>query len=699
MKLSKIYTALFLGVPTMSFATEKTIELDAIYVNAVRDLSLYAESSQNVTHISYDQLRSKQITSVADAVKNLPNVDVQGGRSIAQTPNIRGLSGNRVVQIVDGIRQNFDLAHRGSYFTPTSFIQRIDVIKGPSSSLWGSGALGGVVSIRTSNALDLLKSDDKFGAVIRQGYHSANSLSETEAAIFGANSYFDWLIQGAYKDSGDLRLGKGEKLKHSGLKQQAGNVKLGWQVSDSQRLELTHRLGVSKFLAPNNNEVKNELTIDSLNAQIVDCHRTPTCDTSKVYAQLGGVSYLTQQKVIEKSTALHYQFNPEKNSYFNTKITAYQNQIDEKERRLVSDIKDRTKLKTTGFNLQNSSDFNWLALTYGIDYYKDKAMTEREKNNSDAKFRAEPYNASSAVTGVYVISHLPVGQKITFSPSVRYDQYKTKGDKNYRSSNWSPTLALNIQPIEWLELNAKYGKAFRAPSLQERYAAGAHFGSSRGGRDFKNEFVSNPNLKPEIAENKELSAKLRFDDLVSQGDKFLLSSTFFQNDVKDFINLNVYKSNPNSPIPVPDRSQYINIDNARLKGIELEANYQTERLALSTAYSQIRGKNKTTNESLSNVNADKLSFAVNYALVKDKFNVGTTINRYFKQKRVPKDSQAYAGYTLVGLNATYAPLKGEWKDLRIDFAIDNLFDKKYLPAFSLIEGVGRNVKVNLGYYF
>ncbi len=101
---------------------------------------------------------------MAAALKALPNVDVQGGaRAIVQKPSIRGLSDNRIVQVIDGVRQNFDLAHRGSYFVPMSLIQEIEVIKGPSSSLWGSGALGGVVAMRTPNALDLLKNNDKFG--------------------------------------------------------------------------------------------------------------------------------------------------------------------------------------------------------------------------------------------------------------------------------------------------------------------------------------------------------------------------------------------------------------------------------------------------------------------------------------------------------------------------------------------------------
>ncbi|WP_246770695.1 TonB-dependent receptor plug domain-containing protein, partial [Mannheimia haemolytica] len=206
----------------MIFANQ-SIELDTVNVIATRDPSKFADTPQKQTK---DALLVKQATSVAAALKALPNVDVQGGaRAIVQKPSIRGLSDNRIVQVIDGVRQNFDLAHRGSYFVPMSLIQEIEVIKGPSSSLWGSGALGGVVAMRTPNALDLLKNNDKFGAKIRQGYQTANNLSETEASVFAANDRFDALLSGFYNNADNLRSGEGKELNNTGYKQAGGFVK------------------------------------------------------------------------------------------------------------------------------------------------------------------------------------------------------------------------------------------------------------------------------------------------------------------------------------------------------------------------------------------------------------------------------------------------------------------------------------------
>lgn len=714
MRFSKLSLAVATTLVTAN-ALAQSIELDSINVIATRDPSRFAYTPQKQ---SKDSLLSKQATSVAAALQDIPNVDVRGGsRSIAQKPNIRGLSDNRVVQVIDGVRQNFDLAHRGSYFLPMSLIQEIEVIKGPSSSLWGSGALGGVVAMRTPNALDLLKNNDKFGVKIRQGYQTANNLSETDASVFVANDKFDVLISGFYNNADNLRIGKGNKLNNTAYKQFGGLAKFGWQINDANRVELSHRETRFKQTAPSDNEVENELTNEQIIKQIEEFHRgsngfppprhNPQVISefySKVKTRFGSVSYLSDQQIPDQSTVFNYYFTPD-NPYLNTHIALYNNKTIEKEQRKVSGVKDQTKLTTRGINLRNSSELSHISFVYGVDYMRDKISTERGTNDSDAKFRAEPYNANSNTTGVYLISHIPLfGEKLLLSPSVRYDHYDTSSKTvKYKDKHLSPATKLTWKVTNWLDFSAKYNEAFRAPSMQERFVSGSHFGATViGGLNAINKFVANPNLRPETAKNKEITANLHFDSLFKQGDKFKVEATYFRNDVKDLINLKIF-NNPNesnASLPLPTRSQYQNIANARLSGIELQAQYQTERLTLFTNYGSTKGRDKDSGEALSNIAASKIGVGADYALVKDKFTVGATITHYAAQHRVPKDHDVtYPSYILTDLRATYAPLKGEWKNLRLDFALENLFDRKYQPAFSLMEGTGRNAKISAVYSF
>ncbi|HHV6871325.1 TonB-dependent hemoglobin/transferrin/lactoferrin family receptor [Haemophilus influenzae] len=714
MRFSKLSLAIATTLVTAN-ALAQSIELDPINVIATRDPSRFAYTPEKQ---SKDSLLSKQATSVAAALQDIPNVDVRGGsRSIAQKPNIRGLSDNRVVQVIDGVRQNFDLAHRGSYFLPMSLIQEIEVIKGPSSSLWGSGALGGVVAMRTPNALDLLKNNDKFGVKIRQGYQTANNLSETDASVFAANDKFDVLLSGFYNNADNLRIGKGNKLNNTAYKQFGGLAKFGWQINDANRVELSHRETRFKQTAPSDNEVENELTNEQIIKQIEEFHRgsngfppprhNPQVISefySKVKTRFGSVSYLSDQQIPDQSTVFNYYLTPD-NPYLNTHIALYNNKTIEKEQRKVSGVKDQTKLTTRGINLRNSSELSHISFVYGVDYMRDKISTERGTNDSDAKFRAEPYNANSNTTGVYLISHIPLfGEKLLLSPSVRYDHYDTSSKTvKYKDKHLSPATKLTWKVTNWLDFSAKYNEAFRAPSMQERFVSGSHFGATViGGLNAINKFVANPNLRPETAKNKEITANLHFDSLFKQGDKFKVEATYFRNDVKDLINLKIF-NNPNesnASLPLPTRSQYQNIANARLSGIELQAQYQTERLTLFTNYGSTKGRDKDSGEALSNIAASKIGVGADYALVKDKFTVGATITHYAAQHRVPKDhAVTYPSYILTDLRATYAPLKGEWKNLRLDFALENLFDRKYQPAFSLMEGTGRNAKISAVYSF
>lgn len=722
MRFSKLSLAITTTLVTAN-ALAQSVELDSINVIATRDPSRFAYTPEKQ---SKDSLLSKQATSVAAALEDIPNVDIRGGsRSIAQKPNIRGLSDNRVVQVIDGVRQNFDLAHRGSYFLPMSLIQEIEVIKGPSSSLWGSGALGGVVAMRTPNALDLLKNNDKFGVKIRQGYQTANNLSEKDVSVFAANDKFDVLISGFYNNADNLRTGKGNKLNNTAYKQFGGLAKFGWQINDANRVELSHRETRFKQTAPSNNEVENELTNEKIIDQIKEFHgskdgfppvaKSPS-ETSKFYSgvktRFGSVSYLTDQQIPDQSTVFNYYLTPD-NPYLNTHIALYNNKTIEKEQRKVSGVKDQTKLTTRGINLRNSSELSHISFVYGVDYMRDKIRTERGTNSSDAKFRAEPYNANSNTTGVYLIAHIPLfGEKLLLSPSVRYDHYDTSSKTvKYKDNHLSPATKLTWKVTNWLDFTAKYNEAFRAPSMQERFVSGAHFGTTILPNGI-NRFVANPNLRPETAKNKEITANLHFDSLFKQGDKFKIEATYFRNDVKDFINLKIFNdTNTNASASknantstsralLPTKSQYQNITNARLSGIELQAQYQTERLTLFTNYGSTKGKDKDSGEALSNIAASKIGVGVNYALVKDKFTVGATVTHYAAQRRVPKDhSVTYPSYILTDLRATYAPLKGEWKNLRLDFALENLFDRKYQPAFSLMEGTGRNAKISAVYSF
>lgn len=709
MKFSPVFLALVPFLTSSAYAAQ----LEQIEVLALRDSTDYAKQQANVISLDKTQIDQTQANSVAQAIAREPNVSIQGGsRTLVQSPNIRGLSGIRIVQVIDGVRQNFNLEHRGSYFLPPSTLGQIEVVKGPSSALWGSGALGGVVAMRTLNAFDLLKNNAHWGVLVKQGYQSASSLSETQVAAYGANEKFDVLVQGFRNKSNNLRLGKdlGE-LPYSGLTQQGGLLKAGWQINDTNRLELNLRHTVNKQLAPANNEMAEPYTPVDFYTYVANAYRTGgTVD----YSEAGGTTDLAQQKIVDTGLSLRYLFNPESN-WVNSELTLYTNRTKETEQNQRTLANDETRYRTWGFNFRNTSEFERAAFIYGVDFYQDHAITARETKQLDgtcannplagcrdlatAKYRPNPYNAKANVWGAYLLSHLKLAEQWTLSPALRFDHYKTSeiSAQRYQKSHLSPALTLSYQPTDWFDINVKYNEAFRAPSLQERYVSGYHFGYDRM---LVTSFQPNPDLKPEVARNKEINFNFHWQNLWKAEDLLKISTALFQNDVKDFINLEVSKSRHFGSTEIPQEFQYRNVKNARLRGIELNTAYQTPSWSLYANYGMLRGKDRQTGEALENINADRLTFGGNYVVVADKFSVGGRLSHYFAQKRLPsKTTREYPAYTLVDLTATYAPKQGEWENLRIDFAIENLFDKAYTQAFSLTPSAGRNVKVSVAYQF
>ncbi|MDA1379710.1 TonB-dependent receptor plug domain-containing protein [Plesiomonas shigelloides subsp. oncorhynchi] len=137
---------LILNSVAVSFAAnaapaEPQTQLNEVLVTATRENKALSQETRSVAVVTQAQIQQQQPASVAEALKYIPNVDVSGGpRADAQSPSVRGLSGNRILQVVDGVRQNTTSGHRATYFMDPEMLSSIEVIKGPTSSPCGAVA-------------------------------------------------------------------------------------------------------------------------------------------------------------------------------------------------------------------------------------------------------------------------------------------------------------------------------------------------------------------------------------------------------------------------------------------------------------------------------------------------------------------------------------------------------------------------------
>ncbi|UYO73575.1 TonB-dependent receptor [Halomonas qinghailakensis] len=152
-------SAVALSVSATAALAQEAEQLDNIVVSASGFEQALVDAPASISVVSREELERKRITSVADALRDVEGVDVGGavGKTGGSNISIRGMPSDYTLILIDGRRQNAagSVTPNGfgetstSFFPPVSSIERIEVIRGPMSTLYGSDAMGGVINIIT----------------------------------------------------------------------------------------------------------------------------------------------------------------------------------------------------------------------------------------------------------------------------------------------------------------------------------------------------------------------------------------------------------------------------------------------------------------------------------------------------------------------------------------------------------------------
>jgi hemoglobin/transferrin/lactoferrin receptor protein len=187
----------FLSVPTASLAADLSDDeaIEQIVVVAHKDKRSIREVAANVTVVSRSELNAELATSIGDVFRYVPGVDYEaaGTRFGTEGINIRGVGGNRVAILVDGVPLS-DQFDTGSFsnatrdFIDAGLIHDIEVLHGPASALYGSSAIGGVVAVRTPDPGDIAGRGDFAGDFLGTWRGTDNSFHGQAMAAIGDNS-------------------------------------------------------------------------------------------------------------------------------------------------------------------------------------------------------------------------------------------------------------------------------------------------------------------------------------------------------------------------------------------------------------------------------------------------------------------------------------------------------------------------------
>lgn len=668
----------------MKMSLEDLLNVSA--VSGVRHEQRIIDSPRSISVITAEEIRKKNYRSTPEALNELVGILIQETNYGGGSPIIRGLIGNQILILIDGIRLNNAIFRLGpnQYLNTIDLnqIERIEIVRGPGSVLYGSDALGGLINIITKSRKDYRKDID-IGVRFYSRYASVDRAKIGRIDLSGNIKKMGITGGFSYKKFGDLRAGTG-----TGLQLFTGYDE--WDVDLKMNLELPKRQNILVGL------------------QKVTQSNLPRTD------KLISGSDLKNEWDPEGRDLVYAQYEVERiNSFLKDLHTgfSYQNQLEDLY--IINSSKPKiqqehhNEVRSVGFTFQLSSTAGkHQLLTYGAEYYSDHVDSRRVDVDITTGMRTSK-NSTFANGSTYrslagfLQDEIQVMKPLSLTLGLRYSSFNAKATL---ADSLTDTIQVHSTPTaltasaralykltENFVVTFGVGQGFRAPNIDDLSILGS-FGSG-----FE---VPNPNLKPEQNINYEIGLK-------AQHRKFTGSLYYFLSNYRDIIdrgfgtfnNLPFLDNNSNGIQDPGEQSvfQRKNIGKARIRGVEAEGQIQilpTWTILGNLAW--IRGDNLADNTPLRRIPPIKGKFGIEGRLKKNLwaecYNLFAT-----KQDRLAPGDQTDPRIPIGGTPGflTYNIRGG--LDLNrfgnVTVSWENITNKAYRLHGSGIDGPGTNLVV------
>jgi hemoglobin/transferrin/lactoferrin receptor protein len=675
--------ALLSGLTAMPALAQSTY-LDPITVVASRTEEVVSQALAGVSVVRGEQLNQLLPIRTEDAFFGVPSVNFQ---QRADEPgmaiNIRGLQDfGRVAVVIDGARQNFQrTGHQadGLVYSEPELLAGIDVVRGPVANIYGSGAIGGVVSMRTIDSHDILRPGERFASQLH-GLIGSNQVQGLGSAFFAARPVdnFDFMVGTTARHRSDYKDGNGDLVPNSHFRVITEIGKVNVRPADGHEL----KFGFINYEANYDNGVPNAT-------------RTATVYGTDVNNQIATGRWRYARP---DDRLLDFDIN----TYW-TKTKTDQTKVEGTNSAITGALGSQRsfQIDTVGFDAHNTSRFELgdfrFAWTNGGDAFRDEVEVIDPSGTGDL---FTP-NGQRTVSGAFSQLRVNYSSWLEILGAARYDNYRLEG-VNGAGSNGdrvSPKITVGLTPIPWFTLYGTYAEGYRAPAITEVFVAGTH--------PFPAPFdlLSNPALRPEIGKTKEIGINIRQDGLFVANDALRIKANVFQNDVTDFVEF-VPIVNPGIPGGVPAQGgqfctnlgfgpvgiceQYQNIPSARIRGAEFEAHYDAGAWFMAVAGSAQKGENLTDNQPLVKIYPPQLATTVGARFWERKVTVAVRWLAVAEKKAEdippPPPVPGFQGtalptdaFNVVSLYTDYRPNE----DTILAFAVENLFNEYYVRYLDL----------------
>ncbi|WP_445375011.1 ligand-gated channel protein [Photorhabdus tasmaniensis] len=612
------------------------------------------DAPASISVVSREQLETKAYRDVTDALKDVPGVVVTGGGSSSDI-SIRGMASKYTMMLVDGKRvdtRNTRPNSDGSgieqgWLPPLAAIERIEVIRGPMSSLYGSDAMGGVINVITRKAQKEWKTSLRADTTLTERKNSGNS---HQSSIYAAGPIIDGLL--GLKVHGLYSHRREDKFIGGFNKQEMRNGSATFSLTPDEQ-------NTFDFVAG-----RYEQDRDSTIGKTREC--TPrSCDDN-----------------INRYKRNNYSITHNGNYDFGTINTYIQR---DESRNPGRDM----KYNETVFNNHSVFILDDHTVSMGGQYrYEDLRDDGNQLPSASDVNKLTRWSWALVAEDEWQMTN-----DFALTGGIRMDK-----DENF-GAHWTPRLYGVWHVDEQWTIKGGVSTGYRSPDL--RHVA-PNWGQATGGRFLKGMILGNSDLKPEKTVSEEISV------IWNNQDNFNIGVTVFNTDFKDKIteirDCDKGSAKPCAPVngvTYDFISKRENVDKVNMHGVEATMNWDIiEDWSLTANYTYTDSEQKSGDfkgKALNKTPKHMANATLNWQTLPEmqtwtRVNFRGKTSDYLSRTRMDKGTPSY---TFVDIGASY----NLTKELRVLGGVYNVFDKRVTEENYGAQLDGRRYNIGITYDF
>ena len=723
------------------YLSKRAEQLDEIVLSASKGKEIRSRIAEQVVVVSTNEITKMAPQTSADLLANLPGIKVQKTQSGGGSPVLRGMEANRVLLVVDGVRMNNAIYRTGhlqnSITVSPSIIERTEVIFGPSSVIYGSDALGGVIHYYTKTPK--VSSQNTINTAVYSRFSSVNNEFSNEANIEFRNKKWASFTSVSHSKFGDVKMGKsrnhgfndwGKVLEYS------NNTNTYY----NENAVVNNNSFIQKNTGYNQTDILQKIALPlSSNTELMFNFQYSTSSNINNFDNLNTYSdgelkyaeaYYGPQNRLLLSTQL--TINPNKKWMHKGVLTAAYQDIDESRiQRKFSSLDRSYRKENVGVYSLNGDFFvpltkaNNRILSYGFETTYNKVTSNAYGKTLDVyentilgfsddfivQSRYPDGGSSYKSFASYINYRQDISEKSTLNTGIRFvntylsakwidDTFITLPDFDISLNNSAVTATIGYAykpSVNW-QLNTVVSSGFRSPNIDD-------VGKIR--EKSGNVTVPNTSLKPEYAYNFETSALKYF-----KNKKIQAGVNIYYTLLHNYITRDYFELNGSSTIMYDGEEgnvmANVNKDNAYIFGgtFSLKGNLNSF-LYTKGSLTYTKGSAYDTKEPMSSIPPLFGMFEVGFN--KERFQVN--LNWKFNTRKKLKDynitegkdnieqtpynsvTETYYGtpsWNIFNINSNYKISNS----LTCFMNIDNIFDIHYKEFASSINAPGRNISLS-----